>query len=80
MARATYLKKIALSGEEVAPTLAMGTTIDHVFSISIAVLGGILWKTFGYQAVFMLGAGIAMVNLFSASRISYQKKPALQKV
>ena len=73
MARATYLKKIALADNEVASTLAMGTTIDHVFSISIAVTGGILWKAFGYQAVFMLGAGIAMVNLFSAARISYKK-------
>ncbi|MDD5067090.1 MAG: MFS transporter, partial [bacterium] len=42
MARATYLKKISLHPEDVTSTLTMGTTIDHVFSISIALLGGMI--------------------------------------
>jgi predicted MFS family arabinose efflux permease len=69
MARATYLKKIALHPDEVAPTLSMATTIDHIFSISVALLGGLLWNLLGYQAVFLLGGGIAVVNFFSALRI-----------
>ncbi|MBN2353067.1 MAG: MFS transporter [Spirochaetales bacterium] len=69
MARATYLRKIARSPEEVAPALSMATTIDHAFSISIALLGGVLWSFFGYQAVFLMGAAIAAVNFFSALRI-----------
>jgi predicted MFS family arabinose efflux permease len=69
MARATYLKKIAVKAEEIAPTLSIGVSIDHVFSISIALLGGLVWKYFGYQYVFLMGGIIAVVNLFSASRI-----------
>lgn len=69
MARATYLKKIARHPDHITPTLTMAVTIDHVFSISVALLGGLLWSMVGYQAVFMLGCGIAVVNLLSASRI-----------
>jgi predicted MFS family arabinose efflux permease len=69
MARATYLKKIAKHPDEVAPTLSMATTIDHVFSISIALVGGAVWSLFGYQAVFLMGGAIAVVNFFSALRI-----------
>ncbi len=76
MARATYLKKIAVKAEEIAPTLSIGVSIDHVFSISIALLGGLVWKFFGYQYVFLMGGIIAAVNLFSASRIRIKAQAA----
>jgi predicted MFS family arabinose efflux permease len=69
MARATYLKKISLDPAHISPTLTAATSIDHVFSISMAVAGGVLWKYFGFQAVFLLGAAIALVNMFSALRM-----------
>jgi predicted MFS family arabinose efflux permease len=69
MARATYLRKIAVKLEDVPQTLTMGLTIDHIFSISIALVSGLLWVNLGYQYVFLLGAVIAVVNFFSASRI-----------
>jgi predicted MFS family arabinose efflux permease len=67
MARATYIKKIALEPDDVSPTLTMGVTIDHVFSITIALVSGVIWLKLGYQYVFLLGAAIALVNLVSAS-------------
>jgi predicted MFS family arabinose efflux permease len=73
MARATYLKKIALKPEDVSQTLTMGVTIDHVFSISIALVSGLIWNSLGYQYVFLLGALISVINLFSASRIRLKK-------
>jgi predicted MFS family arabinose efflux permease len=69
MARATYLHKIAVKPEDVSQTLTMGLTIDHIFSISIALVSGLLWVNLGYEYVFLLGAVIAVINLFSASRI-----------
>ncbi len=69
MARATYIKKIALRPEDVSGTLTMGVTIDHLFSIIIALVSGVLWVKLGYQYVFLLGALIAFANFFSASRI-----------
>ncbi len=69
MARATYLQKIAVAPEDVSQTLTMGVSIDHIFSIGIALLGGFIWVQWGYQYVFMLGAIIAVVNFFSALQI-----------
>lgn len=74
IARATYLKKIAVSKEDITPALTMGTSIDHIFSISIAVVSGLVWKAFGYQFVFLIGAIIALINYFSARRIRILEK------
>ena len=49
-------------------TLSLGTTIDHIFSMSVPFLGGIIWKYYGYEAVFvMAGAVAALTALVSAS-------------
>jgi hypothetical protein len=69
MARATYLQKIAVQQEDINQTLAMGVTIDHAFSISVALLGGFIWVKWGYQYVFLVGVVIAVVNTFSALRV-----------
>ena len=73
IARATYLKKIALKPEDVSQTLSMGLSIDHIFSITLALLSGYIWKALGYQYVFLLGSIIAVVNFFSASRIKIKR-------
>jgi len=67
MARSTYLKKIALSPDDVSPTLSMGISMDHVVAMIVPWLGGLLWATLGYEAVFIAGACIALVN-FSLTR------------
>lgn len=64
MARSTYLKKIALEPTDIQPALTAGVTIDHVFSISVALLGGVIWSTFGFQYVFLLGTVIAAINFY----------------
>ncbi len=69
IARSTYLKKIALDSSHIMPTLTLAVSMDHVFSITIALCGGMIWNSLGYQAVFVFGALIAVVNLVSARRI-----------
>ena len=66
MARSTYLKKIASHPSHITPTLTLSVSLDHLFSISIALFGGIVWTRWGYQTVFIAGAGIAVVNLVTA--------------
>ena len=63
MARSTYLKKIAVEAADVSPTLSMGISMDHVVSMVVPWLGGLVWKVFGYEMVFVLGAFIAATNL-----------------
>ena len=69
MARSTYIKKIAREPGHVQPALTASVTLDHIFSISSALLGGIIWNTFGFQYVFLFGAGIAVLNFFTALRV-----------
>ncbi len=69
MARATYLKKIAVNPSEVTATLTTGVSIDHIFSITIALVGGFIWQSVGYEYFFVLGACIALTNLYFALKV-----------
>lgn len=69
MARSMYIRKIAIQPEDVQPALAAGVTIDHVFSITVALIGGWIWNTYGFQYVFLLGAVIALMNYAAVQRM-----------
>ena len=73
MARATYLKKIALSAEDVSPTLSMGISIDHMVSMFVPWLGGFIWTVLGYEYVFICGAFIAALNLLLTTKMKSVK-------
>jgi len=74
MARATYMKKIAIQPDHIQPALTAAVTIDHVFSITAALVGGVIWNAFGFQYVFLLGMGIAIINFFTALRVRLPQK------
>lgn len=75
MARATYMKKIARRPEDVQPALTASVTIDHLFSITAALLGGVIWNRFGFQYVFVFGMLIAVVNFFVVLRVQVPPLP-----
>lgn len=64
MARDIYLSKIAVKPEHVAPSLSMGISINHIVSMSIPSLGGVIWMEYGHSWVFVAAAGIALLMLF----------------
>ena len=67
MARSMYIKKIAKKDEDVQASLTAGVTIDHVFSLTIALIGGVIWSMYGFQYVFLLGILIAILEFIAAS-------------
>jgi hypothetical protein len=76
MARVTYMKKIALRPEDVSPSLSLGTSIDHMVTIFLPILGGLAWThggPGGYKYVFLAGAVVALLNFFSSLRIQIPK-------
>jgi predicted MFS family arabinose efflux permease len=77
IARSTYMKKIAKTPSDVQPALTLSITIDHVFSITAALVGGLIWNRFGFQYVFLMGAGIALLNLLVALQV-HTPQPAAQ--
>ncbi len=76
MARSMYIKKIAVEDAHVQPALTAGVTIDHVFSITIALIGGVIWNAFGFEYVFLLGVLIAILNFLAASQVRISPRPA----
>ncbi|MGQ9558326.1 MAG: MFS transporter [Desulfurispora sp.] len=69
LARSTYLHKILQKPEDLTPTLAMGVSVDHAVSMSVPVLGGLLWEAAGFQYVFLAAACIALLNCAAALRL-----------
>ncbi|MGE5454551.1 MAG: MFS transporter [Methylocystaceae bacterium] len=63
IARTTFLNRIALDASEIPSTISMGLTLDHAVSMSIPLLGGLLWKAYGFQWVFVVAALLAVINL-----------------
>ena len=66
-ARTLYLSRMASDTQELTSTLAMGVSINHIASMTIPFMAGMVWEVFGYERVFMAAAGLAvLVACFSA--------------
>ncbi|MBT0651895.1 MFS transporter [Geomobilimonas luticola] len=63
----TYFQKIA-DHEDIAPTTAVGFTINHIAAVFLPALGGYLWMI-DYRIPFIGGAALGMVSLILAQFI-----------
>ena len=70
MARSTYLSKIVVKQEDVAPTLSLGISINHAVSMAVPALGGIMWMKYGHSSVFMGAAVVAVFMLIFSSMVA----------
>ncbi len=57
----TYFQKIADPGD-IAPSMAVGFTINHIAAVAIPFAGGMLWMV-DYRIPFLGGAALALVSL-----------------
>jgi len=78
MARTTYVRRLSDDPNEVSSTLALGISLDHVLSMSVPTVAGLLWESEwsngnGYIYVFCGGLVIAVLNLLISSRIRVPK-------
>lgn len=72
MARATYVKKLSKEPAEVARTLTMGQSMDHVVSVCLPVFAGYAWYAGGaegYRLVFIGGLVISLINFLIAGKL-----------
>ncbi|MDR0589116.1 MAG: MFS transporter [Spirochaetaceae bacterium] len=72
MASNVYVQDISGSQEEITATLSTGISVNHVISILIALLGGIIWNLVGIEVLFSLSAFLGLLNTLYAATI----KPA----
>ncbi len=61
MAIRTYFQKIA-DPRDIAPSMAVGFTINHIAAVIIPAVGGMLWMV-DYRIPFFGGAGISLASL-----------------
>ncbi len=66
----TFFQKIA-DPADIAPSMAVGFTINHIAAVVLPVLGGLLWLI-DYRIPFFIGAGISMLSLLSVQSITGQ--------
>ncbi len=74
----TFFQKIA-DPRDIAPSMAVGFTINHIAAVFLPVLGGLLW-IIDYRLVFFSGALLSLGSLILVQFISGQlhahEKPA----
>jgi predicted MFS family arabinose efflux permease len=73
LVRSVYMRKIAVSDEDVTATLSLGLSLDHILSIICAVLCGWLWRELGPQYVFVFAALLAIANM-AVARVCAKKE------
>jgi hypothetical protein len=57
----TYFQKVG-DPRDIAPSMAVGFTINHIAAVIIPTLGGIVWMI-DYKIPFLVGAGMSIISL-----------------
>jgi predicted MFS family arabinose efflux permease len=65
----TYFQKIG-DPQDIAPSMAVGFTINHIAAVVFPVIGGILWMV-DYRIPFFCGAVFSFISLMAVQKISY---------
>ncbi len=72
IAEKTFFQKMA-EKEDIAPSMAVSFTINHISAVIVPVVGGALWLV-DYTFPFLLGAALACASLFLVQYINGEIK------
>jgi hypothetical protein len=67
----TYFQKIG-DPRDIAPSMAVGFTINHIAAVVIPAVGGIVWMV-DYKIPFLAGAVMSLISLMAVQLIRIQK-------
>jgi predicted MFS family arabinose efflux permease len=73
MAIKTFFQKMG-DPKDVAPTMAVGFTINHIAAVFLPVIGGYLW-IIDYRIPFVGGAAMAAISFLAVQRIRTDRSP-----
>ncbi len=68
----TFFQKIA-DPKDIAPSMAVGFTINHIAAVIFPVIGGLLWMV-NYKIPFYCGAVFSLISLVAVQLITSQLK------
>lgn len=63
----TYFQKVA-DPRDIAPSMAVGFTINHIAAVFLPAVGGFLW-VIDYRIPFVAGAAMALISLLAVQKI-----------
>ena len=63
----TYFQKVG-DPRDIAPSIAVGFTINHIAAVVLPALGGLLWIV-DYRIPFVCGAVLSMISLLAVQKI-----------
>lgn len=72
----SYLNRIT-DAQDRRATLAMGLTMNHIASVAMPLLGGILWYYLGYRVPFYCGALVAGAGVLMVRRLPSRQSVSL---
>ena len=72
MAIKTYFQKVA-DKPDIAPSMAVGFTINHIAAVVLPVIGGVLWVV-DYRIPFVVGAALSAVSLVAVQWIKVSEQ------
>jgi len=72
--RSVYASRLADNPQELTSTLAMGVSINHLVSMLIPTVAGLVWDHLGYQRVFLAAAILAFAISALAWHVPAKKK------
>lgn len=70
----TYFQKVG-DPQDIAPSMAMGFTINHLAAVFLPAIGGMLW-VIDYRIPFFAGAAMGVVSLLAVQKIKTEKLEA----
>jgi hypothetical protein len=69
----TYFQKIGDPGD-IAPSMAVGFTINHIAAVALPLAGGLLWMV-DYRIPFIAGACLSCISLAAVQRMGFKIGP-----
>jgi len=67
----TFFQKIA-DPKDIAPSMAVSFTINHIAAVFLPALGGMLWMV-DYRIPFLGGAVLSVISLIAVQKIRYER-------
>jgi predicted MFS family arabinose efflux permease len=74
MVRSIYMRFIAITPEDVTPSLSLGMAIDHCVAIVGSWLCGTVWEVWGPEYVFLVAGILSLLNLIAACGIQIPQR------
>ena len=69
MVRSIYMRTIAITPEDITPSLSLGMSVDHVVAIIGSYICGVIWYNWGPEYVFIIAGIMSFMNLLLARGI-----------